>query len=87
MAYVPKVHMRETVAADIWTVFNAPDREGAQRFHHLTAEKYRSKASLLGSWMEDNIPKGFACFNLSMKFRHRLRTTNVLERVHKEIKY
>ncbi|MGB4097793.1 MAG: transposase, partial [bacterium] len=74
------------VAADIRTVFNAPDREEAQRLLHLTAEKYRSKASRLASWMEDNLPEGFACFDLPMKFRRRLRTTNMLERIHKEIK-
>lgn len=86
MAYVPKVHMRETVAADIRAVFNAPDREEAQRLLQLTAEKYRSEASRLAIWMEDNIPEGFACFNLPLKFRRRLRTTNMLERIHKEIK-
>ncbi len=86
LAYVPIVNMRETVAADIRTVFNAPDQEEAQSLLHLTAEKYRSKASRLASWMEDNIPEGFACFDLPMKFRRRLRTTNMLERIHKEIK-
>ena len=86
MAYVPKVYMRETVAADIRTVFNAPDRKEAQHLLHLTAEKYCSIASRLASWMEDNILEDFACFDLLMKFRGRLRTTNILERIHKEIK-
>jgi len=85
-AYVPKVHMRETVAADIRSIFNAPDIEEAQRLLLLTSEKYRSNASRLAIWMEDNIPEGFACFDLPMKFRRRLRTTNMLERIHKEIK-
>lgn len=85
-AYVPKVHMRETVAADIRSIFNAPNLEEAQRLLLLTADKYRSKASRLANWMEDNIPEGFACFDLPKKVRRRLRTTNMLERIHKEIK-
>jgi len=85
-AYVPKVHMRETVAADIRSIFNAPNLEEAQRLLLLTADKYRSKASRLANWMEDNIPEGFACFDLPKKLRRRLRTTNMLERIHREIK-
>lgn len=85
-AYVPKVHMRETVAADIRSIFNAPNLEEAQRLLLLTADKYRSKASRLANWMEDNIPEGFASFSLAEKLRRRLRTTNMLERIHKEIK-
>ena len=39
-AYVPKVEMRETVASDIRSIFNAPDREEADRLLGKIVEKY-----------------------------------------------
>ena len=36
--------------------------------------------------MEDNIPEGFAVFMLPDALRRRLRTTNMLERLNREIK-
>jgi len=49
-------------------------------------EKYRSKAPRLSSWMEDNIPEGFTVFMLPYAMRRRLRTTNMIERLNREIK-
>ncbi len=85
-AYVPKKHMRSVVAADIRSIFNAPNLEEAQRLLSLAVKKYQKTASRLAVWMEDNIPDGFACFQLPEKQRKRLRSTNMLERIHKEIK-
>lgn len=83
--YVPKKHMRETVAKDIRAIFNAPNIEEAERLLSLTADKYRPHASRLAVWMEDNIPDGFTCFELTDSQRRRLRSTNMLERIHKEV--
>ena len=49
-------------------------------------KKYSSKAPRLASWMEDNIPEGFTVFMLPDALRRRLRTTNMLERLNREIK-
>jgi putative transposase len=85
-AYVPKMHMRAQVAQDIRDIFNAPKLEEAERLLDLTVEKYRSSASKLAAWMEDNLPEGFAVFKLPIHHRRRVRTTNMVERVNKEIK-
>jgi len=84
--YVPQKHMKETVAKDIRSIFNAPNKNEAERLLLLAANKYRENASRLAVWLEDNIPEGFACFDLPDSQRRRLRTTNVLERIHKELK-
>lgn len=84
--YVPKVHMRTAVAQDIKIIFGAPNREEAERLLKKTVEKYQEKASRLAAWMEENLPEGFTVFKLPSWQRRRLRTTNMLERVHKEIK-
>lgn len=84
-AYVPKVEMRIGVAADLRGVFNAPDRQEAERLLALAVEKYRGSAPRLAAWMEENIPEGLAVFTRPVAHRRRLRTTNMLERLNKEI--
>ena len=86
MKYVPKVAMRKTVAADLRAVFDAPDRNEAQRQLDIAVKKYANSAPKLSDWIEENIPEGLAVFKLPAAHRRRLRTTNMLERVNKEIK-
>jgi transposase-like protein len=85
-AYVPKVDMRSAVARGISSILCAPNRQEAQRLLDLTVEKYRAKAPRLASWMEENIPQGFTVFMLPDAMHKRLRTTNMLERLNREIK-
>lgn len=85
-AYVPKVAMRSAAARDIANILSAPDRDEARRLLDLAADKYRSKAPRLSAWMEENIPEGFTVFMLPDAMRRRLRTTNMLERLNREIK-
>lgn len=86
MQYVPKIAMRKNVAADLRAVFDAPDRNEAQRQLDIAVKKYAKSAPKLSAWIETNIPEGLAVFNLPAAHRRRLRTTNMLERVNKEIK-
>jgi len=86
MQYVPKIAMRAEVAADLRTVFNAPDRNEAERQLALAVEKYAETAPRLSSWMEKNVPEGLTVFALPESHRRKLRTTNMLERLNKEIK-
>ncbi len=85
-AYIPKVDMREAVAQDIRTILTAPDMTEAQRLLEITVEKYSAKASRLAAWMEDSLPEGFAVFSLPVAHRRRLRSTNMVERLNREIK-
>jgi putative transposase len=86
MHYVPKMAMRGEVAADLRAVFNAPDQAEAQRQLALAVEKYRQRAPRLADWMEANVPEGLTVFALPAAHRRKLRTTNMLERLNKEIK-
>ena len=85
-AYVPRVDMREVVAADIRSIFNAPDREEADRLLAKVVEKYSKKAGRLAVWLEENIPEGLAVFAVPPKHQRRLRSTNMVERQNREIK-
>lgn len=86
VAYVPKMSMRKEVAEDIRQIFNAKDADRAQNLLNETVEKYSQTASKLAEWMEDNIPDGFAIMKYPSKIRRLWRTTNMMERLNKEIK-
>lgn len=85
-AHVPKLAMRAEVALAIREIFAAPDRSEAERRLKATVATYAATAPKLAAWMEENLPEGFAIYALPPSHRRRLRTTNVLERLSREIK-
>lgn len=85
-AYVPRQDMKEAVGEDIRRIFNCGDRTEANRLLGQAVEKYGKTAPKLSEWMEINIPEGLTVFELPEAHRKRLRTSNSLERVNKEIK-
>jgi putative transposase len=74
------------VAADIRAVFNARHRQEAEELLALAVEKYANTASGLAHWVEENIPQGLTVFSFPEIHRRRLRTTNGLERLNREIR-
>jgi len=84
--YVPKQSMKTAVASSIRAIFNAADRTEADRQLNLAIEKYKASAPALSEWMETSIPEGLSIFAFPEKIRKRLRTSNMLERLNKEIK-
>jgi len=84
--YVPKVSMRSGVAEDLRDIFNAKNRTCAEDRLQKCVAKYSKSAPHLSEWIEDNIPEGLGVFALPTKHRKRMRTTNMLERLHEEIK-
>lgn len=85
-SYVPRQSMRYEVAADIRSMFNAPDRKTAEEALQAAIQKYSVSAPRLSAWMEDNLSEGFTIFAFPLEHRRLIRTTNSLERVNKEIK-
>jgi len=86
MSHVPKVSMRTEVAADIRSVLNAPDRQEADRLLNIRIDKYRSSAPDLATWLEENVPQSLTVFQVPAAHRRMLRTTNMVERLNREIK-
>jgi len=84
--YVPKFSMRNHVAEDLREIFNAKDLLSSEERLQKCVEKYSKPAPRLAEWIEENIPEGLAVFALPGKHRKRMRTTNMLERLHEEIK-
>ena len=85
-AYLPKQSMRLEAAADIRSMFNAPDRQTADAFLQSAIQKYAVSAPRLSAWLEENLSEGFAVFDFPLDHRRSIRTTNSLERINKEIR-
>ena len=78
--------MRESVAADIRTVFSADKRANADERLDALVGKYRKSAPELSSWMEKAIPEGLEVFSLPVHKRIKLRTSNMSENLNTQIK-
>jgi transposase-like protein len=78
--------MRKKVAGDIRDIFNALDREEANKRLKDCVRKYAETAPDLSAWMEEAIPEGLTVFALPSAHWKKMRTSNMLERLNKEIK-
>jgi putative transposase len=86
LRYIPSDAMQEEVVADLRDIFDAPDRAEADRRLRRAVEKYADSASRLADWMETNIPESLSVFCLPARHRVRMRTSNMLERLNRELK-
>ena len=86
MAYVPRLDMRAGVAEDLRSIFQAADRLAADERLRQIVAKYEETAPRLARWMEENVPEGLTVLDLPTAHRRRLRTTNMVERLNREIR-
>lgn len=85
-AYVPRLDQRKEVAQRIRSIFNAPEKVEAQRLLNQAIDLWKKDSPKLAEWAENNIPDGFSVFDFPSDHRTRIRTTNGLERINREIK-
>jgi transposase-like protein len=85
-AYIPKVSMRKQVAVDIRKIFAAADRKEADQKLEDFVLAYMKTAPRLAEWAENKIPEGLTVFELPVSHQKRMRTSNGIERLNKEIK-
>ena len=85
-AYVPKKDLKKKVAASIRNIFNAPNRQEAERLLNISIEAYKKEAPLLSEWMYQNLTEGFTIFDFPQNHQKYVRTSNISERLNKEIK-
>ncbi len=85
-AFVPRQDLKAEVAADIRTIFNAPNHDEATAALARTVQKYAKRSATLAAWLEANIPEGLTIFAFPPSHQRLLRTTNGLERLNQEIR-
>jgi transposase-like protein len=86
MKHVPKVAMRPEVARDLRRVFDVAEPVEAERRLKDIVARYQKTAPQLAAWLKQAVPEALAVFTIPASHRRRLRTTNGLERLNKEIK-
>ena len=86
MAHVPKVAMRTDVARDLRRIFDADEPAEAERRLKDVVAGYQKTAPQLAAWLEQSAPEAITVLTIPLAHRRRLRTTNGLERLNKEIK-
>ena len=86
MQYVPKEELKREVVADVQSVLDASDLPAAQDRLQRVVRKYEKTAPKLAAWLEANVPESLTVLGLPSSHRKRLRTTNMLERLNRELK-
>ena len=84
--YVTKQELKNKVAADIATIFNADDRPHAEIRLEGFIKTYAETQPKLAAWAETNLPEGFAVFSLPEAHRKKVRTSNACETLNSQIK-
>ena len=85
-SHIKRLDQRDAVGRTIRSIFNAPDRAEAERLLKQAVDAWRADMPKLADWAETHLAGGFTVFNFPPAHRVRLRTTNGLERINREIK-
>ncbi len=85
-SHIPRKDMQYKVASRIRAIFDAPDLAEAQRLLRIFVTDHEKSAPQLAKWAETAIPEGFSVFAFDESLRKRLRTSNVVERLNREIR-
>jgi transposase-like protein len=86
LQHVPKEELKREVIADLQAVLEASDQATAEEHLKRVVRKYEPLAPKLAAWMEANVPESLTVLRLPPAHRRRLRTTNMLERLNRELK-
>lgn len=86
LAHVPRQELKSEVMDDLRGVFDAADETAAREHLQRVVRKHEKSAPKLAAWLEENVPESLTVFRLPAAHRQRLRTTNMLERLNRELK-
>lgn len=85
-SYAPKKTMKEELGKAMRKIFDSPDYDSAQSMKRQVVEEFQDTAPQFVEWLEENIEEGLTCFSFPEKHWIRIRTSNVVERLNREIK-
>lgn len=85
-SYAPKKSMKLEIADAVRDIFNSPTLEMAIQMKQLAIEKYQKRAPEFVKWLEENIEEGLTVYQFPRDHRKKIRTSNGIERVNREIK-
>ena len=85
-SYVPKKSMRIEIAEVMREIFNSPTLEMAQEMKRRAVDKYQKRAPEFAKWLDENIEEGLVVYQFPREHWKKIRTSNGIERVNREIK-
>jgi transposase-like protein len=85
-SYSPRKSMKVEIADAMRDIFNSPTLEMAQQLKRQVIEKYEKRASEFANWLEGNIDEGLTIYQFPREHWKKIRTSNGMERINKEIK-
>jgi len=85
-SYAPKKSMRGEIAEVMREIFQSPTLEMAREMKRQAIEKYKSRAPEFAKWLEENVEEGLTVFQFPKEHWKKIRTSNGIERVNREIK-
>ena len=85
-SYIPKVSLRKTLGGVLKSIFNAPTRADAIELKNRALKQYGKTAPDWCKWLDENLEEGLTVFSFPMSHWRKIRTTNGVERLNREIK-
>lgn len=85
-SYAPKKSMRLEIGDVMREIFSSPTLEIAREMIRQAVEKYRTRAPEFAKWLEENIEEGLTVYQFPKEHWKKIRTSNGIERVNREIK-
>lgn len=84
--YAPRKEIRGEIALAMREIFNHSNLESAQEAAQKISRDFARKAPEFVRWLDANINEGLTCYQFPHKHQKKLRTSNGIERVNREIK-
>lgn len=85
-SYAPKKGMKGEIAEAVRGILNSPTLEMAEEMKRRTIKEYEKKAPEFSKWLEENIDEGLTIYQFPKEHWKKIRTSNGIERVNREIK-
>jgi putative transposase len=85
-SYAPRKSMRLEIAETMREILNSPTLEMAEEMKRRAIEKYQKRAPEFAKWLEENVEEGLTVYQFPREHWKKIRTSNGIERVNKEIK-
>lgn len=86
LKYAPKKSLQEGITQAMREIFSCQSKEQAEEVKKKIVMQFKENAPEFTDWFESCIDEGLMCLNFPKKHRKRIRTTNGLERINREIK-
>ena len=82
----PNNNMRAEIGQAVRSIFDAPTKAQALDIAATVATKFQTRAPKFANWLDGNVEECLQIYNLPPQFQKKLRTTNPLELVNREVK-